>query len=45
MPHGQKIKTSNRSDTVTNAMKTFKMVHIKNILKKKKSKLEPSEAI
>ena len=34
MPQGQKTKTSNGSNNVTNSIKTLKMVHIKNILKK-----------
>ena len=29
MPHGQKTKTYNRSNIVTNSVKTLKMVHIK----------------
>ena len=40
MPWGQKIKTGNRSNIVTNAIKTLKLVHIRKNLKKKK-KVEP----
>ena len=36
MPPGQKSKTLNRSNTVTNSIETLKMVHIK---KKKKKDL------
>ena len=32
MPHDQKTKTQNRSNTVTNSMKTLKMAHIKKSL-------------
>ena len=35
MPPGQKTKTENRNNIVTNSVKTFKIVHIK---KKKKLK-------
>ena len=37
VPHGQKIKTQNRSNTVANSIKALKMVHIKkkNLQKKK----------
>ena len=38
LPQGQKTKTQNRSNTVTNSMKTLKMVHIKKIFKIKKKK-------
>ena len=40
MPQGQKPKTYNRSNIVTNSIKTFKMVHIKKkkIFKKMKEK-------
>ena len=31
MPRGQKHKTQNRSDIVTNSIKTVKMAHIKKI--------------
>ena len=37
MPRSQKTKTSNRSNTVTNSIKTLKMVHIQ---KKKKKNLK-----
>ena len=38
MPRGQKNKTENRSNIVTNSIKTLKMIHIfKKILKEKKS--------
>ena len=39
VPHGQKTKTQNRSNTVANSIKALKMVHIKKkkIFKKKKS--------
>ena len=40
MPHGQKTKTKNRNNIVTNSIKTLKMVHIKKkkkTLKKKRS--------
>ena len=41
VPHGQKIKTQNRSNTVANSIKTLKIFHIKNKnLKKKNCKLE-----
>ena len=33
-PKNQNIKNKNRSNIVTNSVKTFKMVHIKNIFKK-----------
>ena len=33
MPRGQKTKTENRSNVVTNSIKTLKMAHIKKILK------------
>ena len=36
MPFGQKIKAKNRSNIVTNSIKTLKMIHIKKVLKKKK---------
>ena len=36
MPQGQNTKTQNRSNVVTNSIKTLKMVHIKKLLKKKK---------
>ena len=38
VPHGQKTKTQNRSNTVANSIKALKMVHIKKkkIFKKKK---------
>ena len=36
MPFGQKSKTQNRSNIVTNSIRTLKMFHIKKILKKKK---------
>ena len=35
MPQGPKTKTENRSNSVTNSVKTLKMVHIKKNLKKK----------
>ena len=35
MPQGQKAKTENRSNIVTNSIKTLKRVHIKRDLKKK----------
>ena len=34
MPHSQKTKTQNRSNIVTNSIKTLKMVHIKKNLQK-----------
>ena len=34
MPFGQKIKAKNRSNIVTNSIKTLKMIHIKKVLKK-----------
>ena len=34
MPRGQKTKTRNRSNIVTNPIKTLTMVHIKNKSKK-----------
>ena len=37
MPRGQKTKTQNRSNIVTNSIKTLKMVHIKKMFKKKDS--------
>lgn len=40
MLHGQKTKTSNRSNTVTSSIKTLKMVHIR-----KKSHLEGSSPV
>ena len=40
VPHGQKIKTQNRSNTVANSIKALKMVHIK---KKKSSKKKVNE--
>ena len=45
MPHSQKTKTQNRSNIVTNSIKTLKMVHIKKILKKKRitSPLPPQQ--
>ena len=36
MPLGQKIKAKNRSNGVTNSIKTFKMIHIKKIFIEKK---------
>ena len=33
MPHGPKTKTENRSNVVTNSIKTLKMVHIKKLFK------------
>ena len=45
IPHGQKTKTENQGNIVTNSMKTFKVVHSKkkkkkkNLKKKKKSKV------
>ena len=38
VPHGQKIKTQNRSNTVANSIKALKMVHIKKKKQKKTSK-------
>ena len=37
MPQGQKTKTSNRSNIVTNPIKTLKMVHVKKIILEKKN--------
>ena len=37
MPCGQKAKTYDRSNTVTNSTKTLKMVHIKKKFLKKKN--------
>ena len=37
MPQGQKTKTSNRSNIVTNPIKTLKMVHDKKIILEKKN--------
>ena len=34
VPLGQKAKTENRSNIVTNSIKTLKMAHIKKVLKK-----------
>ena len=34
MPRSQKIKTENRNNIVTNSIKTFKKVHIKQFFKK-----------
>ena len=41
VPHGQKTKTENRSNIVTNSIKTLKMVHIKKYIyiKRKRKKL------
>ena len=41
VPLGQEIETENRSNIVTNSIKTLKMIHIKkkNLKKKKKRKL------
>ena len=39
MPWSQKTKTWNRNKIVTNSVKTFKMVYIKDILKEKKKDL------
>ena len=36
VPHGQKIKIQNRSNTAANSIKALKMVHIKKKLEKKK---------
>ena len=36
IPQGQKTKTLNRRNKVTNAIKTLKMVYIKRIFKKRK---------
>ena len=33
MPHGQKTKAENRSNIVTNSIKSFKMVHIQKNIK------------
>ena len=41
VPHASWLKNQNRSNIVTNSMKTFKMAHIKNILKKQKQKRMP----
>ena len=38
MPHGQKINISNRSNIVTNSIKSFKKIHIKKKEKPKKSR-------
>ena len=35
MPQSQKIETQNKSNGVTNSIKTLKMAHIKKALKKK----------
>ena len=35
VPHGQKIKIQNRSNTAANSIKALKMVHIKKKLQKK----------
>ena len=35
MPFGQKTKTSNRSDTLANSIKTLKMIHDQKIFLKK----------
>lgn len=41
MPQGREIKRKTETITVTNSIKTSKMVHIKNTLKKKKSISSP----
>ena len=38
MPRGEKTKTQNRSNLVTDSIKTLKMVHIKKGILKKKEK-------
>ena len=38
MPWGQKPELKNRSNIITNSVKTLKMVHIKKICKKQKNK-------
>ena len=43
MPRGQKTKTYNGNNIVPNSVKTLKMVHIKNILKKKKESCRKDE--
>ena len=37
LPGGQKTKIENRSSSVTNSIKTLKMVHIKKIFRKRKA--------
>ena len=41
MPHGQKTKTYNRSNIITNPIKTLKMVHVKKKKGFKKQNKKP----
>ena len=43
--HGQKTKTQNRSNNTTNLIKTFKMVHIKKKILKKKTRCLEATAV
>ena len=44
MPQGQKTKTQNRSNIVTNLIKTLKMVHVKKKFLKKKLEQKKKKA-
>ena len=45
IPQGQKTKTSNRSNIVTNPIKTLKMVHVKKIILEKKIRAKEKKSI